>query len=784
MNPRTTILLIVALAVAVVGVWWAQSSSLKDGDKPVDLGPRLLLDPALGDLAGFEIKTGTLPALVFEMRDDKWQMTSPVSWPAENNNVNADANRIKRLKYVKAYAQDDPDRPTPDITSLDQPLKIIKLTDTEKNACVVKIGSLQKLSKKTYVQLEGDEAVYLIDADLNGDMRKGLSDYRAKLVASFNQAQAAKILVTGEHQYTLVKTDGKWRLDSPVKGRTDASKVQELLRALSSLKVEKFVDDTPASLRPFGLEPPRLRIVVEREQSPAEDGPPAPDQPPTYERLAGLAIGGKANDEVFAKIDDAANNAVFQVKQEGLAQIELAYNDLRDKKITSAGTNRAQKIVITTGADVIALAKNGGMWSITSGVEGGATSQAEFAAVDQLLKSIRDLEAIGFETTDLPTHGFDNPRATIELTAEGQLPVTLTVGATTPSKTGAYIRNEQEGFVAVVKAEAAEALVVKPMAFWSRDLLRFSRAWASHLQVERDEKRCEVTRDGGIWRFTSPLQGKAESNAVNDILSDLSNLRGRRVVGTVDQAAQYGLHTPAVRATITVDSPPKPKPKPKPKQDPASTQPSSAPSEAETDAPTSMPTTDPADIVEDKPEPPMVHTVLLSRHKGLVYAMLDGGATICEVDAKVLDDLEAELLDTRIMPVQSDEIIRFACRGESNFVFEKNGESWRLEGEPSFQADGEKIKTVLTAIQNLQTQRYVRYSGANPAEFGLEQPAIIVEVQQTSGDTLSLQVSSRGQAADNRFASVSTTPDRVFILKAADIATIKKQVRDFHKGDS
>ncbi|MFH1419911.1 MAG: DUF4340 domain-containing protein [Planctomycetota bacterium] len=766
MNPRTTIVLIVALAVAVIGVWWAQSSASKDEGMPSDLGPRSLLDPALGDLAGFEIKAGTRPALVFEMRDDKWRMTSPVSWPAEHNNVNADANLIKRLRYVKAYPPDDPDRPTPEMTSLDKPLKIVKLTDTEDNACVVKIGSLQKLSKKTYVQLEGDEAVYLIDADLNGEMRKGLSDYRGKLVAGIDQAEAARISVTGECQYTLVKTDGKWRLDAPVKGRADASKVQDMVRSLSNLQVERFVDDAPQSLRPFGLEPPRLRIVVEREKAPEDEGPPSPDQEPEYERLTGVAIGGKANDEVFAKIDDAANSAVFQVKQAGLSQIEMTLNDLRDKKITSAGTNRAQKIVVTTDADTIELAKLGGRWSITSGVEGDATSQAEFAAVDQLLKAVRDLDAIAFETTDLPTHGFDNPRATIELTAEGQLPVTLTVGALTPSKTGAYIRNEQEGFVAVVKADAADALVVKPTAFWSRDLLKFSRAWASNLSVARVEKQCEVAREGGVWRFTSPVQAKAEIAAVNNILSDLSNLRGRRVVGKADEAARYGLQTPAVRATITVESPPKPKT--------ATSQPSSASASA--------PATAPAETVEDKPGPPVVYTVLLSRHDGQVYAMLDGGATICEVDAKILEDLEAELLDTLIAPVQSDEVIRLACRGDTKFTFEKDDDEWRLEGEPSFQTDGAKIKTALTAIQNLQADRYVRYSGADPAEFGLEQPAIVVEVQTTSGDVVSLLISSRGPEAGGQYASTSTTPDRVFVLKAADVATFRKQVQDFHKG--
>ena len=55
MNPRTTIALIAALVLAVIGVWWAQSSADKGAGPEKPSGPQALFEPALGELTGFEL---------------------------------------------------------------------------------------------------------------------------------------------------------------------------------------------------------------------------------------------------------------------------------------------------------------------------------------------------------------------------------------------------------------------------------------------------------------------------------------------------------------------------------------------------------------------------------------------------------------------------------------------------------------------------------------------------------------------------------------------------------
>ncbi len=765
MNPRTTIGLVLALAVAVVGVWWAQSSSTKQQARTTSPGPKQLFEPALGVLAGFELKAGDAPALAFTMKDGKWQMTSPVSGPTEHWTVNTDAGKIKDLEYVRSYGPDDEERPTPGMTSLENPSRIAKLTDQSGKSYVLKIGAQQLLSAKTYVQKEGDETVYLVDADLNRDLSKGLSDYRGKRVAEFTPNDAVRVEVSSSHRYTLVKSGTTWTVESPIKGRADASKVNALLRGVSSLQVVDFVDDAPPSLRPYGLESPRLRIAVTTETKtpkPPPEPPASAPAEPEYDiqtQTIRLAFGGTADDKVFAKIDEEASQGVFRVATSVLEQVGPALSEVRDKKITTINTHRAQKIVVHGEGESVELVKSGGKWQIETGQPLAEAPEAEFAAVDDLLKAIRDLRAIGFEAEELPTHGFDPPRAVVEVTAEGQLtPAKLIVGGLTPSKAGAYIRNDSEGFVAVVKAEAVQALQVQPLTFLSRGVLQFDKDRASRIEIVRQGAGYTLSREDGQWRFVSPIQETADFDRVNDILSDLSRLRGRRVVGRIADASKFGLDAPLVTATVTVAAPAKP-----------------------TKPPTTQPATEEEPEEEEPPQPPTLYTVLVSKLGEQVYAMA-GGPTICEVDAKVLQDLEAELLDTQVTKIDPAEVRRLAISGEGDYSFEMVDDQWQLAGEPSFATDSAKVTEVCQALSKLRAKRYVRYSGGQPADYGLDQPAASLTASTKDDATVTLTISATGPAQGGRYAAVSTAQGRIFVIEEEEAAKLTKQVRDFRRG--
>ena len=59
---------------------------------------------------------------------------------------------------------------------------------------------------------------------------------------------------------SMKKTDGVWRLTSPVMTKADESQTTSLTLNLSTLEVSRVVDENPADLKEYGLDPPRVQI--------------------------------------------------------------------------------------------------------------------------------------------------------------------------------------------------------------------------------------------------------------------------------------------------------------------------------------------------------------------------------------------------------------------------------------------------------------------------------------------------------------------------------------------
>lgn len=767
MNQKTTVVLLLTLIAAVGGLWWAQSSQ-KPAKPVTEAGPKALFDPEIGEVIELEIVPGGGTAMKFALRKEKWEMLAPVAGLAEHWMVDSDINKLKTLKYVRTFARDDASL-TEEMTSLAKPLKVCKLTDKAGKSVVLKIGAPQALSRRTYVQIEGKDPIYLVQGDLQADLKRSAQEYRSKQVASFNAADAVRLEAAGERQYTLAKADAKWVIESPIKARADAGAVAGVFRAASAVSAVKFVDDKPANLRPYGLDKPRLTLAITTETKtprppPATQPASAPAQPEfdIETKSVRLAFGAPVEGNVFAKLDDPSSPSVFQISEATFKQIAVPLDDLRDKAITDLQTGRAQKIGITSGGQTIRLVRSHAVWQIESGLPSGAPSTAEFAAVDDLLKAIRELKAIAFEPSVSPAaQGLDPARASIEIVAEGQIePLRLKVGGLTPSKTGAYVLNEGENAVYVVKADTADALAVRPMDFLSRELIQFARDRCSKIDLYFPKYNISLARQANSsnWDFTAPVKGAADFGGVNAILSDLFNLRGRRVVGLAADAARYNLDASAVKAVLTIDVPPIVKPKP---VTTATSQDSGPP-----------------DLI---PQPPETRTLIVSRKDGKGYAMTAGGATICEVDGKVLDDLLAELLNTQVAKIEASQALKLTFKGAASFVLEKAGDNWRLVGEPSFAADPAKITAFFTALNDLRASEYSRYSGAKLDEYGLAAPALTIVAEAEVGPPITLYVSGKGPDKGGRYACIDSVKDRVFVLKPEDVDKLMKNVKDFQK---
>lgn len=761
MNSKTTIGLVVALLIATGAIWWVSRSETAGNTTPVSNEPKALFDKPIEDPVGFETVKGG-EAFVFEKAGENWRMKSPLKSGAQSSTVASDVSRIAGLKYTKSFAASDPERPSDKQTSLGNPVRVVKLTGKDGRSQVIKIGSMQALATKTYVQKEGDDTIYLVDGDLASDFNRRLVDYRGTRIVDAPVTELVKMEATGAAAWSLSKTDNTWTLETPIKARADQAKAAALAGVVANLSAQTFVEDTPQSLRVYGLDSPAMTLTATLEKKTPKPPPPPPASTPetpefdTETRVVAVRIGGAADDKVFAQLEDPENPSVFQIPKTTYTQLAVPLTDLRDKRITDASTPKAQKISLTQEARRTDLVKNAGRWEITP-ASGAAPQPADLTAVDDLLKAVGGLTVLGFEQAVEPAFGLTSPRAEIELTIEGRtMPARIAIGGMTPSKTGVYVRNIDEDFVAVVAADSVEPLLVGPQAFLSRDLLTFARDRASKLEITSGGVARTIENQGGVWNFTAPLTGNADPAAALTLLSSLSNLRGRKVIAAATEAGQYGLTgADALRVSVWVNPQPKPQP-------------------------TTATETQPV----EPPDPPVKYTVVLAKAAdNKVVAMLEGGQTIAEVDAKAFDDLSAELFNTRVVVLQTDKVTGVTIGGANDLAFAKDGTKWQLAGESSFPVDPAKMIAYIDAIRDLKAKRFVKYAGANLAEYGLDKPVLTVAVRSDTAP-FELLVSERGPTDDTRFATSSAGRDRIFVISKEDFDKLNKQARDFQTGSA
>lgn len=752
MNPKTTIVLVIALLLAVAGVWFSRPPR-EAVDEAGDLAPKPLLSFEADDVTGYEFKQGDEATCTFVRDGERWRMTAPTTAVAENFTINDDLSKIVGMKYEQAYQASDPDRPSDELTSLTRPLRVIKLTRKNGKSVVLRVGAAQKLSRKTYAQIEGDQTIYAVTGDINSELRRKMSDYRGKRVSEFKVGEAVRVEISGSENYRLVKSDSGWMLEEPVRARADLQSVNRILNAVANMNALQFVEDQPRSLRPYGLENPRLVVRVTTEQktpkpAPEVEGPTTQPPPVEYDvetRTIEVAFGGVAESRVFAKLNEPASAAVFQVNEAILKDAGPSANDLRDKRLASGQIDRASTIKLSSGGESVQLVRTGGVWTIAG--DHGESAPAEFAAVDELIKTLRDTKVLGFEETESPDFGLTHPSATLELTIEGDLsPISLALGGETPSRTGVYLKNLTDQFIAVIPGAAAEKLRRRPVAFRTREIISFDSSNVVRLDVIRPADTRTVEQKDGMWTMTAPVEGRAELVSVTRILADLSALRGRSVVALAGEAANYGLTDTATKVVIHLQ-PPSP-----------STQPADAPA-----------------------PPPIVQTVRVARHAGLIFAMYEGGATICEIDAQVANDLDAELLDTNVFALDPSKIRNLAIEGSSPFAFELTGETWKLVGEATFAVDANKVTPVLNTLRDLKASRYIKYSNAELSQYGLDAPELTIRVIDDAGKESSLMISNRGPAEGGRYSMTSIAADRVFVIKAEDITKLSVKVTDFQR---
>jgi hypothetical protein len=373
--------------------------------------------------------------------------------------------------------------------------------------------------------------IYFVDSERPAG---GLSN-RDKVFAIESDA-LEELTVTAEGDTTtLARTNGTWKVTSPVAVDADTNEVSTLISALTSLEISRVVDENATDLADYGLSEPRIRVAFKAGSQSGE-----------------LLVGDKTptGSDMYAKRGGESRVLLVPSYQEfSLAKNTFA---LRDKRILHFERDKVETVAINVpGTPLVQVARAGSDWTIKSPIQ----ARGDYSTVESLLSRLSSASMTEVVDPNSPqTFGLDAPGAVITVSA-GSSEAALEFGEERDGKL--YARDRTRGLIFAVDPSLAADLRKTADDLRAKDLFEFRSYNAQRVRLTRadqvlDFHKADATGDNPA-KWQRLVDGKPvdiDLTAMEDLLTKLAALRAQSFNPTTNAA---GLATAALTAEVTYD---------------------------------------------------------------------------------------------------------------------------------------------------------------------------------------------------------------------------------------
>lgn len=351
------------------------------------------------------------------------------------------------------------------------------------------------------------------------EMKRDPSDDEAKaekVFASIEADQISALTVNASNgDVTTLKKDGAgWKIEAPVQVPADASEVSGVTSNLASLDLTRVIDEKPATLEPFGLDKPRLRLTFT-----------AKDASRTLLLGTKTATGG----DTYAKLGDSTR--VFTVPSWLEQSLDRTTFQLRNKAIVTVDREAIDHVAIIGAPGTIELEKEGSEWQLVQPITGRADG-AEVGSLLTRLSSGQMQAIVAEQPATLDVYGLQPPRTTVTATGGGKTLAQVFVGSAS-GDVSVHMRDASRPLVFTVEKTLAADLQRTADAYRAKDVFAFRPFNLSRLIVTRgDTSRTFEKKKTGTgadatetWIQAAPADAGVKGETIDDIVSRLSTMR-------------------------------------------------------------------------------------------------------------------------------------------------------------------------------------------------------------------------------------------------------------------
>jgi hypothetical protein len=375
----------------------------------------------------------------------EWRLIRPVQALADESTTKNLIRAIAECEITKRL-----DNVPQDLKpyGLDAPEVVIHVKLATGELPEIRVGKTTPVGFATYVQRADDPKVLLTSSAFNSGMKKQVRDLRDKQILRFEDADVRQIALVGPDRNILLTRSGDdWKIEQPSIYPADASTVRSFLSSLRAVRATDFPDENPATLQPYGLDPPRLSVtlVVGKDEDRKE------------------ILVGKEAKEGKLYVKSSSRPTVYEVSDWVYRDLDKQLNDFRDKTVLTFDKDAVTEVqIVPADGEAFTLQRKDKSWRLS-----GAEEEVDAAKADQFLSDLHSLK--GYEIAaeapeSLELYGLTSPKLTITLRA-GENPIGTV-------KLGAYVSAEGEKAYAAMREGESTVFRLRDYLFTRLDQKR------------------------------------------------------------------------------------------------------------------------------------------------------------------------------------------------------------------------------------------------------------------------------------------------------------------------
>lgn len=777
MKLKTTIILLIVAAIGISYVFIYERKQLPH-EEWERLQKKVFPDFKASIVKKIELSNESGKIVLEKSGDNYWHIVEPLKLRADNSEVNSILSEFEFMDKVgsfkkegdkpfdlKDYGLDDPKVAITMYTDI--PAKPGKIQVTgPRDKYTVFVGQKLAAGNNVYIKLDTSDEVVVVPGTLVDKVNKNILDLRSKWVFTFDK-EAVDTMQIKTNEYNLVcnRKGNFWRLAEPVNDLADLEKIKDILGKFKNLQIDRtdFITEESGDLAKYGLDSPRFTITI-NEKGTAQS----------------VIFGHSLDNKVYAKRTDEPT--IFFLKDNILVDLSKKPNDLRDKKVVrfeSIGTYGINKLEIKTPTDLIAIEKSLDLdWKLTKPVN----IYADQDTVKNFIEKIKSLEIEDFvsdKPDDLSVYGLKDPVFEISVTKEQDKELAkFYVGNKLPDGTKCYVKRVGEDPVYTVPtAEFYDRIDNPLLSFRDRLVCDFNRDLAKKVVIEKPDRTfiCEITNkkdaEGQFqWELSKPVQTVADTNAVNQIIWDLSFLKADCYITKAPKdLSAFGLNDPRIKVSVTYEKVQEQTLEGSDKQR----------KEEKTDYAMKL-----KEPMEKSVE---TRTLLVGKKvkegdKVSSYCMFSDSDLVFELSWPKIKNFDAELVPTKILNFDRTEVKELALNyANRSVLLKKTNNVWKLKNNEQKDVQGREVDYFIRNLDELKGNYIEQYKATNLTQFSLDKPQLTIVMSLESGDVV-LYIGKKKDA--NSYYVKNKDSDYIYVVGNEAIANLMKNEEDFTKGIS